>query len=268
MGYFAPDGSANFNVAIRTITIEGGHGELGIGGAVVQDSTARSEYAECLLKARYFDAARRSLGLIETLRFENGFMRLVRHLDRMQRSAACLGLPFCRDAALDALRDATRGAREALRVRLTLDEQGAFACTTVALGTPPMSWSYTISAHRVHSSDQLLRHKTTWREFYDDELARATRSFGCDEILFVNERGELTEGSRSNIFIRRDGRLLTPPLSAGVLDGVLRRELIEQGDCVEAALTPADLNGQVFLGNSLRGLISATPVQSLALSRA
>ncbi|MGZ5938876.1 MAG: aminodeoxychorismate synthase component I, partial [Rhizomicrobium sp.] len=103
IGFFAPDGSANFNVAIRTLTISGNRGQLGIGGAVVQDSTAASEYAECLLKARYFESVRKPIGLIETLRYENGFVRRERHLDRMQRSARFLDIPFDRMAAMRAL---------------------------------------------------------------------------------------------------------------------------------------------------------------------
>ena len=92
----------------------------------------------------------------------------------------------------------------------------------------------------------------------DDEQARLAKLTGCDEAIFLNERGEVAEGSRTNIFVRRGGKLLTPPLSAGLLDGVLRRELIEQGQCAKATAVPDDLDGEVFLGNSLRGLIPAT----------
>jgi para-aminobenzoate synthetase/4-amino-4-deoxychorismate lyase len=262
VGYFAPDGSAKFNVAIRTITIEDGQGTLGIGGAVVQDSTAASEYAECLLKAQYFTGAREPIGLTETLRFEDGFLRLERHLARMEASAKAFGLPFDRAAAVRTLDKAAAGAREAMRVRLTLDEEGAFACAAAPLGAASVRWSYAISSHAVQSGDLLLRHKTTWRGFYDDEQTRLARATGCDEALFVNERGELTEGSRTNIFVRRGGRLFTPPLSCGLLDGVLRRELIETGQCEEAVLTPAVLAiaDEVLLGNSLRGFIQAEPV--------
>ena len=261
IGMFAPDGAAKFNVAIRTITIEGGKGELGIGGAVVQDSTAESEYAECLLKARYFDSVREPIGLIETLRFENGFVRRDRHLGRMQRSAQFLSLPFDRDAAQRALDAAVRNAREALRVRLTLDEEGRFDCTTALLGAAPARWTWALSPYPVRSTDALLRHKTTWRQFYDAEQLRLASQSGSDEAIFINERGELTEGSRSSLFIRRGGALLTPALSCGLLDGVLRRELIETGECAEAILTPADLAAadEVLLGNSLRGLIRAEP---------
>ena len=255
IGMFAPDGSAAFNVAIRTITIQEGQGTLGIGGAVVQDSTAASEYAECLLKARYFESVRKPLQLIETLRWEDGFVRRDAHLARMEHSAAVFALPFDHARAEAALDAAVAPAREPLRVRLTLDELGAFACTTAPLGPPQARWTYAVSPHRVQSGDLLLRHKTNWRELYDGEAAR----LGADEALFVNERGELTEGGRSNLFLRRGGTLLTPLLSSGLLDGILRQELLDTGACTEAVLTPADLEAadEVLFGNSLRGLIPA-----------
>jgi para-aminobenzoate synthetase / 4-amino-4-deoxychorismate lyase len=261
IGWFAPDGSAAFNVAIRTLTICGDRGELGIGGAVVYDSQAHSEYAECLLKARYFEAARAPLELIETLRWSpgEGFARLHRHLARMAESAAFFGIPFDRAAALGALEIAVRERTDVLRVRLTMAESGAFACTAVPLGPEIAKWRYAISSVRVRSGDVLLRHKTSRRELFESELARVAQS-GIDEVVFLNERGEVTEGSRSNVFARLDGRLLTPALSCGLLNGCLRQELIACGDCAEAILTPADLAraDKIYLGNSLRGLIPAS----------
>ena len=255
IGYFAPDGSARFNVAIRTITIQSGQGSLGIGGGVVQDSSAESEYAECLLKARYFEDARKAIGLIETLRYEpdTGFVRVARHLGRMENSAKLFSLPFNHEAALAALKKAVQGAQGVQRVRLVLEEGGIFTATSASLPPGVDIWRYVVSCQRMNSADQLLRHKTTWRQFYDDEHA----SCGAEEVLFLNECSELTEGSRTNIFIRRKGRLLTPALSCGVLGGVLRQELLEGGHCEEAVLTQADLEHEVYLGNSLRGLIRA-----------
>ena len=103
----------------------------------MQDSTAACEYAECLLKARYFESVRTPVELIETLRHENGFVRRERHLDRMQRSARFLDLPFDRMAAMRALDEAVAQAREPLRVRLALDETGAFDCTIAPIGAAP-----------------------------------------------------------------------------------------------------------------------------------
>ena len=262
IGRFAPDGSANFNVAIRTLTIGESSGELGIGGAVVYDSTSRSEYAECLLKARYYEAARRPLELIETLRYAHGegFTRLELHLARMARSASVFGIAFDRARALRNLRSAVFDAGGPMRVRLTLDEAGGFKATAVPLAAgAPAQWRYAISPHRILSTDILQQHKTSWRELYESEHARLTAEQGCDEVLFLNECGEIAEGSRTNVFAEIGGALVTPPLSAGVLDGCLRRELTDAGKCIERTLTPFDLAkaDAVYLGNSLRGLIKA-----------
>jgi para-aminobenzoate synthetase/4-amino-4-deoxychorismate lyase len=265
IGWFGPDGSARFNVAIRTLTLRDGRGELGIGGAVVQDSTVQGEYDECLLKARYYESARRPLQLIETALWEpaNGFSRRERHLARMQASASVFDLPFDAGAAERAMARAVHGAVGQQRVRLTLDEMGAFACTAAPLGATQSAWSYEIAKQRVRSTDLLLRHKTTWREVFDAETAGSR----ADEIVFVNERGELTEGSRSNIFLRKDGMLWTPPVGAGLLGGILRQVLLDDGICREATLTPGDLDAadEVLFGNSLRGLIRG---YKLAASRA
>jgi para-aminobenzoate synthetase/4-amino-4-deoxychorismate lyase len=257
IGHFAPDGSARFNVAIRTLTISGGAGVLGIGGAVVRDSRMADEYGECLLKARFFTEARRPLELIETLKFGGAFTRLERHLARMENSARIFALPFDRAAALAALDKAVAGKTEPLRVRLTLDEEGRFACIAVPLVQSEAPWRYALSPRHILSTDILQHHKTTWRALYESEYARLHEE-GADEVVFLNERGEVAEGSRSNIFVKRGGTLLTPPLSAGALPGCLRDALLDSGACTEAVLTPDDLErGEVFFGNSLRGLIPA-----------
>jgi para-aminobenzoate synthetase/4-amino-4-deoxychorismate lyase len=257
IGHFSPapnnQFSARFNVAIRTLAIGGGQGELGIGGGVVQDSGAASEYAECLLKAQFFAASRKPLGLIETLRWDNSFVRLESHLARMENSARIFGLAFNTAAAQAALGRAVAGRTGALRLRLTLNEAGVHDATAHDLPPDPAHWTYAVSLERTHSDDLLLRHKTSWRDLYESEVKR----LGADEVIFVNQRGELTEGARSNIFIRRDGVLLTPPLDAGVLDGRLRAELIAEGKARAAVLKPHDLDGEVYFGNSLRGLIPA-----------
>jgi len=257
IGHFAPDGSARFNVAIRTLTVwKGDQGELGIGGGVVQDSRADSEYAECLLKAQFFETARKPLELIETLRWQSGFTRLTSHLARMEESARIFGLAFDRAAALDALEEAVAGRTGALRVRLTLNEMGQHEATAHDLPFNPPHWTYAISSQRTDSRDPFLRHKTNWRELYESEVKR----LGTDEVVFMNERGEITEGARSNIFIRRGDTTLTPALMSGLLNGCLRAEMLARGLAHEAVLTPDDLKGEVYFGNSLRGLIEAKPV--------
>lgn len=262
IGWFAPDHSARFNVAIRTLAITGNRGELGVGGGLVADSRAAEEYAECRLKARYFEAARRPLKLIETLRHEpGGYCRLDLHLQRLKASAAAFRFPFDRDRVLAALAQAVHLQQTTLllRVRLTLDEHGQVEVTTAALDPAPSTWRYVLAERTLDSRDELLRHKTDWRELHDIEREHARQRSGCDEVLICNERGELCEGSRSNLFLAIGDELLTPATSCGLLPGCLRRELLATGRCRVAVLTVTDLRAAhtVYFGNSLRGLISA-----------
>jgi 4-amino-4-deoxychorismate lyase len=190
---------------------------------------------------------------------ESGFVRLPLHLARLARSAAAFGIPFDRDSVEGALVGSVKEAAGPLRVRLQLNEDGSLQ-TTAQPFVPPNGetvWTYRISPHRVQSADELLRHKTTWRELYDRERAQ-TKKEGFDETVFLNERGEIVEGCTTNFFLGRDGRLLTPASTCGPLDGCLRRALLESGKCIEAVLFPSDLEkNEVYLGNSLRGLVRA-----------
>lgn len=271
IGHFAPDGSARFNVAIRTLTIEGEAGELGIGGGVVQDSIAAAEYRECLLKAEYFGRARRQLGLIETLQLMPvaGLVRGDLHLARLERSARCFGIPFDASAARRSLEDRIAACISRSRVRLKLEENGSLSVSLETIGDEPQpAWRFAISSSRVSSVDAIARHKTDWRSLYDRERVRMHQANGCDEVVFLNERDELVEGSRTNLFLKRGERLLTPPLSSGCLDGCLRRELLEQGMAAEATLREHDLaTGTLFLGNSLRGLTRARPVDAAGVDQ-
>lgn len=265
IGDFAPDGSASFNVAIRTLTVTGNEGQLGIGGGIVYDSKAQSEYDECLLKARYYTSARRPLELIETLRFSpaEGFIRLDYHMSRMASSSSTFGIPFDRTSAVAALEAAACAATSDLRLRLSLTERGVLTCRADKFDPkPPSLWRFAISERRMNSGDAMLRHKTSWRDIYDEEHRRAVTEEVVDEIVFQNEKGELTEGSRTTLFVCLGGHMVTPPLSAGVLDGCLRRSLLEKGHCTEMVIKPEDLAraSAVYLGNSLRGLIPATLV--------
>ena len=173
----------------------------------------------------------------------------------MAASARVFGLAFDTGKARAALAGAVTGRDGPQRVRLTLDEAGRHEASAAPLEANPSCWTYEIAAARIHSADLLQRHKTSWRSLYDRHSGMA------DEVLFCNERGELAEGARSNIFIEHDGVLLTPPLCAGALDGRLRAELIASGRAREATLMPGDLrNAMVYCGNSLRGLIRAIPL--------
>jgi para-aminobenzoate synthetase/4-amino-4-deoxychorismate lyase len=270
IGHIAPSGDAQFNVAIRTVVLEGNCGEMGIGGGIVADSKVDSEFEECLLKAHFLTKVDTPFELIETLRFERGkgFHLLERHLARLQSSSAHFGYPFTRDAVMAALdAEAARIEAPVALVRLLLAEHGAITVTSTPIELPTRDtvWRFVISDQRLDEKDPFFYHKTTRRQFYDREMERQKALTGCDEVVFLNKKGELTEATRTNLFIEIDGRLFTPALTCGLLPGTLREELLDlpRAAASEAVLTPQDLLAadRIYLGNSVRGLIRAELIQ-------
>ena len=269
IGRIGSDGDAAFNVAIRTLRLteienQRGKAVLGVGGAIVADSEARTEWREALLKgafARTSSPSHRAaqFDLIETLRFtpEEGIPLLERHLGRMKASAAELGFSFDRHEARNQMHACCFVLDRPSKVRLMAARSGALALQTSAM---PEAWpnpaTCIILPLPVDQGDWRLRHKTSDRGFYEDAAAIARRN-AAHEALFVREDGLLTEGAITNIFVERGGMLLTPPASLGLLAGVMRQSLIDEGKAREAELTLADLEDGFFLANALRGLMPA-----------
>lgn len=267
IGYISPQKRALFNVAIRTAVIaRNADGEMGIGSGVVFDSQGPKEYAECLLKMKFLTDPVKRFDLIETILFdpaEGGFVLLERHIERLSDSARYFAFVYDETLVRNALNDAVAGKAGRQRVRLLLAEDGTVTVTATPLppADPNAVMRFAVSSTRVDSADLFLFHKTTRRELYDRERAEYAERVGSDEVVYANERGELTEGSFTTIFVERGGELLTPVLSAGLLPGTLRAELLAHGRAREAALTLADLAGAdaIYLGNSVRGLVRAKP---------
>jgi len=257
IGRLAPDGEAAFNVAIRTLVLRDGEtaARLGLGSGIVADSVAADEWRECLAKGEFVATCRR-FDLIETMRFDphDGLYELDRHLARMKRSADAFGFAFDRHHARNELQAATFFLREARRLRLLLSSSGALAIESRPLpAAPDEAVEVALAPLPVEAEDFRLRHKTSDRAFYD----KAREAAGTFEVVFADREGFLTEGSFTNLFVERGGRLLTPPLKRGLLPGVLREVLIEEGRAEEADLRLEDLEGGFFVGNAVRGLVAA-----------
>ena len=190
-------------------------GEMGIGGGIVADSKLGAEFDESLLKAQFLTKPDAPFQLIETMRWERGkgFYLLERHLARLQASALHFAYPFARDAVLGALEaEVASLPGEVYLVRLLLAEDGTLTVTSTAIELPTEDtvWKFAVSENPVDEKDPLYFHKTTQRQFYDRELERLKALTACDEVIFLNRRGELTEGTRTTLFIERDGRPLHP----------------------------------------------------------
>ena len=280
------------SVTIRTLTLDapvaqGGtrRGTMGVGGGIVLDSVADDEYAECRLKAKFLTGADPGLQLFETMYAtrEAGVRHIERHLDRLGGSAAELGFLFDEAAVRERLDAHCAGLPACVphRVRLALNKAGRTEITGGPLGAvtrladtagtspsnPPDGGApvgvLLASAHGFAptcSNRFLLRHKSTSRAEYDRAWRLAEAQGGFD-MLFFNEQGELTEGGRSNVFVKLDGRWYTPPLSAGLLPGVMRQVLLEDPamQASERTLTEADLlrAEALILCNALRGALPA-----------
>ncbi len=260
IGTLDPGRQARFNVAIRTVWLDRatGRGEYGVGGGIVWDSTAEAELAECQQKALVLNHALPAFHLLETMLYEpaRGFLLLERHLARLGRSAAHFGfacdLPRLR-AALEPPPDAGPS-----RVRLTVGEDGTPLVEWLPFDpAPPVRpWRLAWTRQPVDSREPLLYHKTTARSLYD--AARAEHP-EANDVLLVNERGEVTESGLANLVVLLDGQLLTPPVTCGLLPGVYREWALAHGLIREQTLTPAEVKRaeRLFLINSVRRFVEA-----------
>jgi para-aminobenzoate synthetase/4-amino-4-deoxychorismate lyase len=264
IGRIDSGGEAAFNVAIRTLRLtpeenNRGRAVLGIGGAIVADSDLLGEWRESLVKGGFVRLHAAGADLIETMRFtpEEGIALLELHLERIKASAAELGFAFDRHAVRNAIQALCFEADAPSRVRLVAARSGTFSLELGKLPAPlPATVPCTALPLPVDPGDWRLRHKSTDRGFYDVGL-RVAKEAGAFEGLFVRDDGLVTEGCITNLFVERDGKLLTPPAALGLLPGVLRRSLIESGRAVEAELRLDDLSEGFLIGNAVRGLVPA-----------
>ena len=263
IGYVSPSAGkagscdAVFSVAIRTAIIDTatGRGELGIGSAITIGSEAGAEYDECLSKGSFARRVIPEFQLVETMLHEEGtgYFLLERHLARLSRSADYFRFPLRLGQIALVLEHRAVPLAGFTKVRLLVNRKGAFTIQTESLAPSATEEMVPVALNPapVDSADPFLYHKTTHRSFYRSALDLHP---SCGDLLFVNERGEVTEGANHNLVVRLDGELVTPPLSSGILPGTFRAELLSQGEIGERVMTPADLARaeEIWLINSVR----------------
>jgi len=280
IGWFdpAPAGHAFgdfcLSVPIRTLALAAPQdgvrrGELGVGAGIVHDSEAHDEFAECQLKAGFLTGLANDVTLFETLRAsrEHGCRHVEQHLERLRASCRYFGVPFDRGAAQSALDAACLAlpTDEVYRMRLAIDATGALTITSGVLAPLQEPVMVLLADEPTASSDVFLRHKTSRRSRYDAAW-QAAEARGAFDALFFNERGELTEGGRSNVFVRVGDTWITPPLTCGVLPGIMRGVLLaapawhaREGVITRAMLDAAD---DIVVCNALRGPLRAVLLQN------
>jgi para-aminobenzoate synthetase/4-amino-4-deoxychorismate lyase len=286
LGWFDPNGDFAMSVPIRTLQMsdapdaQASRFTLGVGAGITNDSDATTEYQECQIKAAFLTKLSSDVGLFETILFKTGgdqtrISRMNQHLARLAHSAKALGIPFDLSKATTLLELTTKNLVSHCehRVRLDLSPDGELSISSAPLETLNPSvklfWAneilagdYSADQLTMRSQNPLLLHKVTQRSVYDAAWQKAV-SLGGFDALFINERGHVTEGGRTSIFIQREpnGEWLTPPLSSGVLPGVMRAEILNNPSMKarEANLTIADVSSanEIMVCNALRGMIPA-----------
>ena len=277
LGWLDPNGNFALSVPIRTIEVamdSQSHAStftLGVGAGITNDSAAAQEWQECRIKAAFLMDLTSATGLFETIAISKGeALRLSDHLDRMQASALSLRIAFDFDLAEKLVLHACASLDKNLSYRLRLDlaASGELSVTSAVIHqtSEPVKifWAKDILPGDVtmFSGDALLQHKVSHRTLYDQAWQEAVKQGGFD-ALFVNEQGLVTEGGRTSIFIKPQGSTewLTPPISAGLLPGVMRAALLADPsmNAREANLTINDVSmaEEIILSNALRGAIKA-----------
>ena len=262
VGLMAPGGRVTFNVPIRTVVLDTPPPEApwtarcGIGSGITLDARPESEWQEWQAKQAFLRRASQPFSVLESLRLESGQLhRLERHLARAAASAEHFGFKWDEQRVRAALQSACLAHPSGVfKLRLLSDARGQAQVEVAALPAPPAQAPRVALAERpMPTADDFIRHKTTQRGAY----AAFPAPNGCLDTLLINEAGELTEFTIGNLALRLDGRWCTPPVTAGLLPGVMRAHLLESGELVERPLTPADLAraDAIELINSVRGRI-------------
>jgi para-aminobenzoate synthetase/4-amino-4-deoxychorismate lyase len=255
IGYLAPDRRAQFNVAIRTVTIDKKNqmAEYGVGGGIVWDSETADEFEECRTKSKILFEKRTDFRLLESIRWtpDDGYFLLEKHIERLADSAAY----FDYVVDISGLHERLSSFQSNLtarphKVRLLLDRSGKVELQAQAIDEPRVV-RVGVAENPVDSDEIFLHHKTTKRAIYD--RVQAGR-MDCDDVLLWNNRGELTESCNANIVLRFGEELMTPPLESGLLPGTFRRHLLEEGKINERILRIEDLQDcdSIYLINSVR----------------
>jgi para-aminobenzoate synthetase/4-amino-4-deoxychorismate lyase len=266
-------GDLGMSVVIRTLELEKDQSfQMGVGGGITIDSESADEWHECQTKAGFLYALQNQaepLGLFETIRIEQGkACHIDLHLDRISRSAKELKIKFDSNRANSLIQEACSQLDTSLiyRLRLDLSAEGLLSIKTAAiqdLQPGPILWASDLltTDATMSSVDRLLGHKVTRRKLYDQAWLAAEK-LGAFDALFINELGFVTEGGRSNVFIKKDGQWLTPPLASGCLPGVMRSIVLKDAKyhAAEQNITRADVlrAEEVIFTNALRGIVKTT----------
>jgi len=282
VGCVTPDDKFSFNVAIRTLICDSFGVELGVGSGIVADSSPVDEWNESLLKSTFVKSKIDDFELLETMlwrrdvlsaNIEDSFPDVEKilhcilyfdeHLERLRSSHVYFDWEWNREKIIFKLFSLSKKLQslQFARLRLRTSQNGNVEIDVIPLDS--VGWGINIaklkmSDAKTDSNDLFLYHKTTNRDFYNREYSKAVKE-GFNEVLFCNEKGEVTECGISSIFFCIDNQWYTPPLNCGLLDGIWRKKMIVELNAIEQTLLLDDLKSvkKILIGNSVRGSCEA-----------
>lgn len=262
IGYITPENDMCFNVPIRTAILQkDGSAELGVGGGIIHGSVCEDEYNECLLKAKFLTSVQK-YQLIESMLWDataQKILRLDQHIERLTESAQALNFQLNIEQLKQALHTFSElKLQQDSKIRVLLHRDGQLEISHVVIDAPNDVKYIMLSDHKIDANNILLKYKTTERSVYEAEFQKAA-TLNCYDVFFMNTHDEITECSRHNIFIEKEGLWFTPPIASGLLGGVKRAEMLMtlKDQCMEKVLTLSDLQNadHIFVTNSVRGLV-------------
>ncbi len=260
IGFFAPNNKAVFNVAIRTIELKNNKGQMGVGSGITYDSNPIEEFKECKLKARFLTMP--DFKLIETMLWnkKQGVFLLENHLQRLNQSAGFFNFSFNKKMILKNLNKLTTTFNPMhnykIRLLLTANSEIDLESSAILKNKTLPDQKITFSKKKTRSSNIFLYHKTTNRTLYDSEYRKYSK-LGFFDTIFCNENKQITEGTISNIFIKKNGNYYTPPIQCGVLPGVFRTHFMQKNKAQEKILFLEDLKtaDATYCTNAVRGMV-------------
>lgn len=257
IGFFQPNGEAQFNVPIRTILIKNNQAEMGVGSGIVYDSDKDEEFAECQLKAHFLtNKPIKEFKLITTLLYNQEFKYLTYHIKRLNESSEYFNYCFNQEKLLTQLSRLKKTlTKDKYKIRILIKKDGHFEIQKEKIETLNKNINLCISSKRTDKKNIFYYHKTTNRILYQEEFEKA-RKQGCFDTIFLNQENEITEGAISNIYIEKNKKLYTPPIHCGVLNGVMRQVLFDSKNNIkEKIITLKDLSeaDQIYISNAVIG---------------
>ncbi|MGV8057715.1 MAG: aminodeoxychorismate synthase component I [Smithellaceae bacterium] len=259
IGFIAPGGRTQLNVAIRTVLLHkaSGRAEYGVGGGIVWDSKTADEYQESLAKTKVLRASPRDFDLLETILWSpsGGCLLLGYHMKRLAQSADYFGFQVDLHQIQAELAKVAADLSSGLhKLRLLVSRLGTIRCEATPLATTALNFGdLVIAGSPIDAGDVFLYHKTTHRRVYEDAVRRYP---GSNDILLLNEKGEITESTVANVAVEIDGVLYTPPVRCGLLPGTQRSWMLDQARLQERVISVQEAlcSPKVFLLNSVRGM--------------